>query len=126
MHNFSINQRLKKMIYFDSFDYLIIFLINLFKNLYGQEGKPSTEKSKISNLILLIFWLFWCYKKFPHTDRPTFGLIEATCRRLKKIITLPNNYTFLDAFFLLVSLTYNLYWILDKKNVLQQWFAQKY
>ena len=86
MHNFSINQIFKKIKYFDSFDYLIIFLINLFKKLYGQEGKPSTEKSKISNNQIWFFWFFDYFdvtKKFhTQTDRQTFGLIEATCRRL--------------------------------------------
>ena len=58
LHNFSINQRFKKIKYFDSFDYLIIFWLICFRSCMTKKGKPSTEKSKISNNQIWFFWFF--------------------------------------------------------------------
>ena len=62
---------LKKIKYFDSFDYLIIFWLICLRSFKTEKGKPSIEKS---NNQIWFFWFFDSFdfeKKFLQTDRPT-------------------------------------------------------
>ena len=74
LHNSPINQRLKKIKYYDSFDSLIIFWLICFRSCKTKKGTPSTEKSKISNNQIWFFWFFDSFdfeKKILQTDRQT-------------------------------------------------------
>ena len=57
-------------------------MINLFKKLYDRE-KSKYQIIKLDSFDFLIIWMLKKISTPRQTDRQTFGLIEATSRRLK-------------------------------------------
>ena len=101
MHNFSINQRFKKIKYFDSFDYLIIFWLICLRS-YMTEKIQKCQIIKFDSfdfLIILISKKNFYRQTDRQTDRQTFGLIEATSRRLKRWNSVPRMYFCLQKIF---------------------------
>ena len=77
--DFTINQKIKTIIGFDSFDYLVIYFPAIYLSCHSITP-AMREMNQIIKYIQRI--LIFDFISFPWTDRPTFALIEASCQSL--------------------------------------------